>query len=394
LTERIDVYRMKDADELRQVFRDRFQTTARVFRAPGRVNLIGEHTDYNDGFVLPMAIDRETRAAGAARQDRVVRVYSLDLREELQFNLDQPAKLIDGNWLNYIEGVARVLESEGTRLTGADLMLESNVPIGSGLSSSAALEMSTGFALLSLSGIEPDGVALARAGQQAEHKYVGAKVGIMDQLTAAMGRHDAALLIDCRSLDITYIPLDSARISVVVCNTNVKHNLAASEYNKRREECEQGVEILKAHLPGITALRDVSREELELYKEHLPDVIEKRCRHVIEENVRTRAAADAIRERRTERVGKLLFESHASLRDDYEVSCRELDVMVEAATKIEGVIGARMTGGGFGGCTVNLVYKEAVNNFCASIAKAYREETGIEASIYVVGTGDGAGEIQ
>jgi galactokinase len=381
-----------DVHKLRQSFREKFGATARLFRAPGRVNIIGEHTDYNDGFVLPIAIDRETVVAGAAREDRIVRVYSVDVGEELRFNLDSPTRGRSGSWLNYVEGVARVLESEGNRLTGADLLLSSSLPIGSGLSSSAALEMSAGFALMRLSGLEPNLIALAKAGQRAEHFYVGAKVGLMDQLTSALGRSDSALLIDCRSLDIMRVPLDASRFSVVVCDTRVKHNLAASEYNNRRAECEQGVEILKRYLPGITALRDVQIDELDQYGKHLPDIIEKRCRHVVRENARTLEAASAMREGRVDRLGELLFASHASLRDDYEVSCRELDVMVESATGIEGVIGARMTGGGFGGCTVNLVYKDAVSDFCAAIADAYKKATGIEASIYVVEASDGVGE--
>src|SRR5262245_17468064 len=266
---------MINPEAVKAVFKEMYGREPRLFRAPGRVNLIGEHTDYNDGFVLPMAIDRSTYAAGTARDDRLVRVYSATVQEQMTFDLDNPGQPHRGIWLDYVEGVAQALLSrlkdDGKHLRGADLLLMSDVPTGGGLSSSAALEISVGLALLALSGIEPDHKLLALAGQQAEHDYVGAKVGIMDQWTSVHGVRGSALLIDCRSLETGVIPLDTSEVAIVVCDSHVKHELAASEYNTRRAECERGVELLREFLSGIRALRDVSLSEFERYETHLPE---------------------------------------------------------------------------------------------------------------------------
>ncbi len=383
-----------NADNLTRVFRQLYSTEPRLFRAPGRVNLIGEHTDYNDGFVLPVAIDRATIVAAAARSDRRIRVYSAEKKESVEFDLDHAGTKQRGIWQDYVEGVAQALLASGEQLCGADLALTSNVPDGAGLSSSAALEMSVGFALLSLSGAGVDRVRLALAGQRAEHEYVGTKSGIMDQFISAMGEKNHALLIDCRTLQATAIPFDTSRAEIVICNTGVKHKLASSAYNQRRSECEQAVELLRAKLPDIQALRDVSVGDFEKYKELLPEVIRKRCRHVVTEDARTLHAVEALRADDLPRMGQLMYESHASLRDDYEVSCAELDALVEAAKSIEGVFGARMTGGGFGGCTINLVEREVVAEFRKRIAGSYNEKFGREPEIYVSEASDGASEIQ
>ena len=381
---------------LRAAFRERYGRAARLFRAPGRVNLIGEHTDYNDGFVLPMAIDRETVVAAAARPDRTVRVHSLNLDESAEFDLDAPGEKRRGNWLDYVEGVARILDAGegGARLAGADLSILSDVPLGAGLSSSASLEISVGLALASLSGAEIDGVRLALAGQRAEHEYVGTKCGIMDQFTAAMARARHALLIDCRTLHATHIPLDTSEVVVAICDTNVKHELSTSEYNRRREECEQGVGALRAVLPSIRALRDVGVEEFDRHAPRvLTETIRRRCRHVVTENARTLAAAESLRRGDLAELGRLMNLSHASLRDDYEVSCPELDALVEIALALEGVLGARMTGGGFGGSTVSLVRRAALDDFKEAVAREYARRTGIETTILVSEAGEGAGEI-
>ena len=375
-------------------FRRFFERRARLFCAPGRVNLIGEHTDYNEGFVLPMAIDRATFVAGAVRDDRRVRVHSVNFNESAEFDLDVEERGRRGLWLDYVEGVARELEKRGALgLRGADLMIASDVPLGAGLSSSAALEVSTGFALLSLSGIEIDAKGLALAAQSAEHNFVGAQVGIMDQFTAVMGRRGCALLIDCRSLETTQIPLPASETLIAICDTRVKHKLASSEYNTRRRECERGVEILREWLPEVRALRDVSVKDFERYENRLPEPVRRRCRHIVTENARTLHAAEALREGRTEEMGRLMFLSHNSLRDDYEVSCAELDTMVEIASDVKGVMGARMTGGGFGGCTVNLVEREALNEFRKKIMSGYKRETGLEPFIYIAEASDGAKEV-
>jgi galactokinase len=390
---------MIDTAALRRAFTDVYGSAdkrPRLFRAPGRVKLIGEHTDYNDGFVLPMAIDRETCVAARPRPDRQVRIFSLNLDEHAAFDLDRPGARERGIWLDYIEGVARALERRGVRLVGADLAISSDVPVGAGLSSSAALEVSTGLALASIAGVEIDRVELALAGQEAEHTYVGAKVGIMDQFIAALGRAGHALLIDCRTLETQAIPVDTTETLVVICDTRVKHELSASEYNTRRAECEQGVELLRrAGLGNISALRDVSEADFDHYGGALPEVVGRRCRHVVTENARALDAAAALKDGRLEEMGRLMLASHESLRRDYEVSCRELDVLVEIAMSLAGAtLGARMTGGGFGGCTVNLVRRDQLENFRETITREYIAATGHAPHIYVSEAGEGAKEIR
>ncbi len=383
-------------DRLRRAFEEAYGTRPRLFRAPGRVNLIGEHTDYNDGFVLPLALERETVVAAAPRADRRVRVRALDVGARAEFDLDRPGPQQRGTWLDYVEGVAQALERRGVRLKGADLAFASDVPMGAGLSSSAALEVSVGLALATLAGHTVDRVELALAGQEAEHTYVGAQVGIMDQFIAALGRAGHALLIDCRALTTTPVPLDTTRALVVICDTGVKHDLAASEYNTRRAECEEGVALLRrAGLPGIRALRDVSAAEFAAREQLLPDVVRRRCRHVVTENARTLDAAAALRADRLEEMGRLMYESHESLRRDYEVSCRELDALVETAAQAPTLaFGARMTGGGFGGCTVNLVRRTALAEFQERITREYARRIGRAPTIYVSAAGDGAQEIE
>src|SRR5262249_36191281 len=340
--------------ELAGKFQRTFGKAPRIFSAPGRVNLIGEHTDYNDGFVLPVAIDRRTHVAAALNDSSAVRVQSLDLKQEAVFSLREPNMPLGKSWLGYVAGVAFELEKSGARLAGADLMIDSDVPIGAGLSSSAALEVSVGAALLALCDETLGAIGLSLAAQKAEHNYVGTRCGIMDQLTVASAREGHALLIDCRSLELKQIDLNLPDTTMVICNTKVKHELAASAYNQRRHECEQAVSVLRQSLPTIQALRDVDVSELEKHQADLPEVIYRRAHHVITENARTLDAAIALEAGGREALGRLMAGSHNSLRDDYEVSCAELDLMVDLAAKCEGVFGARMTGGGFGGCTVHL----------------------------------------
>jgi galactokinase len=380
-------------DILTNEFRKLYGRVPRFFRAPGRVNLIGEHTDYNGGFVLPMAIEYSTIVAAASREDRKIRVRSMNLGEESEIDLDAPGKKLRGSWLDYVEGAARILERETVRLNGADLLISSDVPAGAGLSSSAALEISVGLALVELSGQKIDKIKLALIGQAAEHEYVGAKVGIMDQFVSALGRKEHALLIDCRSLQAEHVPLRCDNLAIVICDSKVKHQLASSEYNTRRAECEAGVEILRNFLPHITQLRDVRVEDFEQYESNLPEVVRKRCRHVINENERVLRAAEALRENDFEEFGRLMFLSHASLRDDYEVSCEELDLLVEIAGIKPEVLGARMTGGGFGGSIVSLIEREKLDRFIAEISSEYEKRTNLKLAVYISGAADGAREI-
>jgi galactokinase len=384
---------MMEREAVGRAFRERYGRAARIFRAPGRVNLIGEHTDYNGGFVLPMAIERETVVAAAPRTDRTVRAYSAGLDEELSFDLDHPHPPRRGVWLDYVEGVAQALESRGVKLSGADLVIDSDVPAGAGLSSSAALEISVGLALARVSGREVDGVTLALAGQQAEHTYVGTLCGIMDQFVAALARERHALLIDCRSLEAEPVPLDTTEAAFVVADTRVKHELSSSEYNVRRAECARGVELLRERLPDILELRDVSVADFQQHADVLPDPIRRRCRHIVTENGRTLDAARALRAADLAEMGRLMYESHYSLRDDYEVSSPELDVLVELARALPGVLGARMTGGGFGGSTVSLVRRGALAEFGRALSEGYERATGQRPAILVSEAGAGAAEV-
>ena len=372
-------------------FRKLFGGEPRVYRAPGRVNLIGEHTDYNDGFVLPAALDVATFAAIAPRSDRTLRVHSLMMGETVTFDLDEANPKARKHWSDYVRGVAWVFEGAGHRLTGADLMIDSTVPLGSGLSSSAALEVATGYALLSNSGLAVDRTKLALACQKAENEFVGMRCGIMDQFIACHGAEDHALLIDCRSLDRRLVPIDpGARL--VISNTMVHHKHAAGEYNLRRHDCEEGVRRLSAELPAMKALRDVTLVELERHRDLLTPVIYRRCRHVVSENERTVQAADALAAGDLALFGRLMNESHVSMREDFEISCREVDQMVALNQAVAGVYGARMTGGGFGGCTISLVEAGAVEAFKRSVAAGYRAATGLEAQIFTSMAGAGVGE--
>ena len=382
-----------EAQELSATFQTLYGHAPRLFRAPGRVNLIGEHTDYNGGFVLPLAIEYATWTAAAARPDRLIRVHSLNVNESFEIALDQTEQKLRGTWFDYVEGVARLLERRGVRLCGADVLIASDVPAGAGLSSSAALEMSVGLALSELSGQTIDRVELALIGQAAEHEFVGAQVGIMDQFISALGTRDHALLIDCRQLTATHIPYSNADTALVICNSQVHHALAASEYNTRRRECETGVALLQQFLPHITQLRDVSVTDFLTYQDHLPDVIRRRCRHIVTENQRVLDAARALQANNLSAFGLLMRQSHESMRDDYEISCRELDILVEIANSCVGVLGARMTGGGFGGSTVNLVKRENLDAFAAHIAKEYERQTQITPALYTTHAAAGASEI-
>ncbi len=384
---------MIDFRELKEKFVGFYGREPRVFRAPGRVNLIGEHTDYNGGFVLPMAIEREAVIAAAMRDDKRIRVHSINLNESGEFDLNIEGARKQGSWLNCIEGVARILERKGVNVSGADLLVSSSVPTGAGLSSSAALETAVGLALTEIAWQTVDRKTLALVGQLTEHEFVGAKVGIMDQFVSANAKKGHALLLDCRSLDFENVPLDTTDVAVVICDTNVKHDLATSEYNTRRAECEEGVKLLRKFLPKIENLRDVQINDFEKYAEKLPETIRRRCRHVLTENERTLQAAAALRQNDLTEFGRLMWLSHESLRDDYAVSSPELDIMVEIAGTCEAVLGARMTGGGFGGSTVNLVNRIDLDKTIEKISREYRQRTKVEPTILISEAAEGASEV-
>lgn len=357
------------------------------YQAPGRVNLIGEHTDYNDGFVLPAAIDYHTVIAGRRRTDRLVRLVALDFGEaRSEFDLDQPIeKDPKAAWSDYIRGVCKVLLSRGYLLTGADLVITGNVPQGAGLSSSASLEMVTAKAMVGLSGETLDGTEAALVGQQAENQFVGCQCGIMDQLISARGQRGHAALIDCRTLETRRVPMP-ADAAMVIINSNVKRGLVDSEYNQRRQQCELAAKTL-----GVKALRDADMEQLEAKRFEMTEKVYQRARHVITENERTLRAAEALAHADWPTISRLMAESHASMRDDFEITVPPIDGLVAMiANTIAENGGVRMTGGGFGGCVVALVPDAWVGAVLDVVQQRYQAEYDLTPYVYVCHPVDGA----
>jgi galactokinase len=379
-------------DRFVDAYRKHFHGVPRVFRAPGRVNLIGEHTDYNDGFVLPAAIDFDTWVGITPRTDNDLVIYSENLNETATFDLKASTGSNSHHWSDYVLGVALTLRNAGCEIEGANLYISGNVPLGSGLSSSAAIEVASAMALTTHYGSELSKLELAKLCQRVENDFVGARCGIMDQFVSCHGVAGSALLLDCRSLDFESLPLKNS-VSLVVCNTMVKHALAGGEYNLRRADCELGVSILARTFPAIKALRDATLEQLEQCASNLPETVFRRCRHVINENSRVLQAADALRNGDLSTFGTLMKASHQSLQSDFEVSCEELDLMVELAETSGLAYGSRMTGGGFGGCTINLVLDRNVDQFTEIVRKAYAARTGRTPEIYISRAANGAGEV-
>jgi galactokinase len=382
---------MLDAEQIRSQFERHFGIHPRmIIRAPGRVNLIGEHTDYNGGFVFPVAIDRATYVAARPRDDRMVRVIAADLNDEDTFALDSIERSQTRHWSNYIRGVIKGLLSAGHLLGGANLLVRSDVPRGAGLSSSAALEVAVGYTFQTLSRLNILGEELALLAQGAENTFVGVQCGIMDQFISALGQADHALLIDCRDLSYRSVPLPRD-VRIVVCDSHLERALATSAYNQRRQECEEAVRILKQWYPKISALRDITIERLREHEHDLPEPVRSRARHVVTENERAVRGAEALDQGDVVTFGRLMNESHASLRDDYEVSVPDMDALVAAAQARPGCYGSRLTGAGFGGCTVSLVADGAVEQFRSDVAAAYKAETGRTATIYDCRAMDGVG---
>ena len=352
-----------------------------IVAAPGRVNVIGEHTDYNDGFVLPMAIERYAiMAAAPSTAHGAINIFDAHFRETATIDISGPVTRGLPKWSNYIRGVLAGFQKRGEKIPALDVAFMSTVPLGGGLSSSAALEVCTATLVEAATGREIDPVEKALIAQTAEHEFAGVPCGIMDQFISALGREGHLLLLDCRTRQTELVPMNDLSVELLVINTNVKHELGSGEYAQRRAQCEAAAKIL-----GVRSLRDASPDQLEQAKSKLSPVVYARARHVIGEIERTVHAAEGIRQSNWPTVGQLMYASHYSLRDDYAVSCKELDVVVELAEDIGivgGVYGCRMTGGGFGGCCVALVKTGAVDSITREIAKHYRESTGIEASIF------------
>ncbi len=365
---------------------------AGVYFAPGRVNMIGEHTDYNGGHVFPCALTIGTYAAVKKRTDRKLRFYSMNFESLgiVESSLDDLTPSDKAGWTNYPKGVMWAFAGRGMKMDcGLDIVLNGNIPNGSGLSSSASLEVLTGYYLKDLYGFEVTNVDLAKIGQYSENNFNGMNCGIMDQFASAMGKKDHAIFLDTADLSYQYAPLVLDGAKIVVTNSNVKHSLVNSEYNVRRSECEKALEELQT-VVKINGLGDLTEEEFEAHKSAIKDEVRvKRAKHAVYENQRTIRAVEALKKNDLKLFGELMNASHVSLRDDYQVSCEEIDVLVEEAWKVDGVIGSRITGGGFGGCTVSIVKDDAVEQFKEKVGAAYKERVGKTADFYVVEIGDG-----
>lgn len=365
-----------------------------VVRAPGRVNLIGEHTDYNEGFVLPAAIDREMMIAASPTIDNQVHVYSDEYKQQDNFSLDAIEKSATHPWSDYLRGTLATLQEKGHKLVGFKAALSGNVPQGAGLSSSAAYEVAVATLVSKMCALNIPGKDVALLAQKAENEFIGVKCGIMDQFISALGQPDAALFIDCRSLDYRAVPLQLSKhgLSIVITNSGVRRGLVDSEYNARRQECMQGTELLSGLLKRkLNSLRDVSEPEFRAHEKSLPPVVAQRCRHVITENGRVERAVQSLEAGNLNTFGVLMNQSHASLRDDFQVSCKELDALVNLTQKHPGVLGARMTGAGFGGCTVAIMDANSVGSFQKEVIPDYEKESGRQAEVYVCRAVAGAG---
>ncbi|REE01154.1 galactokinase [Marinoscillum furvescens] len=346
-----------------------------LVRAPGRINLIGEHTDYNNGFVLPAAVAHATYfAIGKSEDAGTCKFISLDMDQQYEVALADIKPLEQGAWQNYVMGVVSELQKRDKTVEGFNLVFSGDVPRGSGMSSSAALECGVCFGLNELFGFGLERVAMAQISQKAEHNYAGVMCGIMDQFASLMGKQDEALLLDCESLEFRHFPIVLEDYTLVLCNSNVSHSLASSEYNVRRQQCEEGVSIINEKLARVDSLRDVTLEQLDACKEEMSEVVFRRCKYILEENKRVETMTKAMENGDLEAIGGILKRAQQGMRDEYEISCPEIDFMADFANSREDVLGARMMGGGFGGCTINLVKAESEEAFIADLNAAYQQK--------------------
>ena len=371
-------------------FHQYFEGAPLVIKAPGRINIIGEHTDYNEGFVLPAAIDKEIVFAIRANNQEKSNIRSIDFDESVAFDTSAYKPfLVEHQWANYVLGVVDEIKKEGFEVGNFDCVFGGDVPVGAGLSSSAAVESGIAVALNELFNLHLDKLELIKIAQRAENNFVGVKCGIMDQFASVLGQEDNVLLLDCRSLEYSHFPLELPDHEILLCDTGVKHSLASSEYNTRRNECEEGVKKLQEQFPQIKSLRDVKLDMLYSVANELDPVIMKRCLFVVKENIRVLKACEDLTRNDLSALGNLIYESHEGLRSNYEVSCTELDYLVDTTKKDERVLGARMMGGGFGGCTINIVESDHVEGFTKHISEQYSKTFGKELKTYKVKVSDG-----
>jgi galactokinase len=360
-----------------------------IVRSPGRVNIIGEHTDYNEGYVLPAAIDKAAYIAMSLREDNEIHLYAADLNETFSTDINSIKPVGDVSWPNYIIGAAAQLAKKDLIKNGFNVVLASDVPIGAGLSSSAAVESATIFALNELVKSNISKTDIIKMAQMTEHEFAGVRCGIMDMFASVMGKKDHVIKLDCKTLEYTYVPFQLEGIKILLLNTNVKHSLASSEYNTRRRECEQGVGWIKEHLPQINSLRDVSKDMLDTYVKGKDVIVYKRCLFVIEEIERLQNGCEDLQKGNLSELGKKMFATHYGLSKQYEVSCKELDLLINYVENDNAVIGARMMGGGFGGCTINLVKESEIERLVAEIQPVYEKATGLPLTYYVASIENG-----
>lgn len=378
-------------EQLIRKFQEHFRTTVTplIVRSPGRVNIIGEHTDYNNGFVLPAAIDKAVYLAISLREDSEIHLRANDLNETFSIHLDDLKPINDISWPNYLLGAVSQFLKKKIEIKGFNALLKSDVPMGAGLSSSAAIECAMTFALNELLRCNLDKIEMVKMAQKAEHEYAGVQCGIMDQFASVMGKANHVIKLDCRSLDYEYVPFQLDGIKILLLNTNVKHSLASSEYNTRRKECEQGLEWVKEFEPYVSSLRDIDKSMLDKYVLQKDGLIYKRCLFVVEEIERLVTGCDDLRNGNIEILGKRMFATHEGLSKQYEVSCKELDLLIDYVKDNDSVIGARMMGGGFGGCTINLVKENEIDNLVTALQSKYEEATGLPLTYYVASIENG-----
>ncbi|MCX2430719.1 galactokinase [Pedobacter sp. GR22-10] len=378
-----------DIERLKNAFKEIYQTEPILVKSPGRINIIGEHTDYNGGFVMPAAINKAIYVAVSKRDDEEIHLYSESYQASHTSSVSA-IKKSDLSWANYVLGVADQLVNRGYKIGGFNLYLDGNVPLGAGLSSSAALECATAFALDHMNELGISQMDLALISQKAEHVFAGVNCGIMDQFASVFGKQDHAVLLDCRSMEYEYIPLALEGHKLVLLNTNVKHSLSDSAYNQRRAQCEQGVAWISAHHPEVSSLRDADLKMLETFVKPNDAEVYQKCKYVVEEIGRIQKAAEALKQGNLVALGKLMLETHEGLSQEYEVSCKELDFLVNYVKDLDHVLGARMMGGGFGGCTINIVKNEEIDALISEVSALYEKEFGLSLDAYVVETADGS----